>query len=311
MTNLAAFFVASVFTLIAVGAFYFLIKKWSNFHLFIFGKALKFSYAVFLVWVFVLSFFAVINSFKEYWENDRARVINEFQGVELRWSEDELLFRKGKPDYRLAKANRPEQILIYDNLRVELLNNRVSRIRHDCDSDGYSDHYIDLKGVSCYEFVDGLIKKYGEPEITSVSKDKLSRIYNYPAYNVAFGLSKSKIEALVVFDPAHAPKGLDFINLKSQEGSGLDFSDRGELVEDLEAQGNITGYDYAEDLLGADTPLIIDPFKLDHCSPDLSKAERLERLGLKGELRQTRENSYQAGQYSLSFYSDGGLLFCR
>jgi tetratricopeptide (TPR) repeat protein len=49
----------------------------------------------------------------------------------------------------------------------------------------------------------------------------------------------------------------------------------------------------------------------DHCAPNLSKEERLRRLALSGSVRQSGTNSYSVGLKTLSFYSDGGMIFCN
>ena len=48
----------------------------------------------------------------------------------------------------------------------------------------------------------------------------------------------------------------------------------------------------------------------DHCAPNLSKAERLKRLGLKGTVRETGANSYIAGGSYVTFSYYGDLVSC-
>ena len=51
---------------------------------------------------------------------------------------------------------------------------------------------------------------------------------------------------------------------------------------------------------------------LDHCAPNLSKAERLKRLGQHGAIRQNGDGNYSVGYKSLSFFTyDGSLLNCQ
>lgn len=50
----------------------------------------------------------------------------------------------------------------------------------------------------------------------------------------------------------------------------------------------------------------------DHCAPDLSRAERIKRLGQHGAVRETGRNSYAAGVgHQLAYFSDGNLMYCR
>lgn len=54
-----------------------------------------------------------------------------------------------------------------------------------------------------------------------------------------------------------------------------------------------------------------DQGHLDHCAPNISQAERLKRLSMHGELRQTGSGSYSAGYRSVHFFHDGTLLNCQ
>jgi len=50
----------------------------------------------------------------------------------------------------------------------------------------------------------------------------------------------------------------------------------------------------------------------DHCAPNLSKAERLNRLAKHGSLRETGAGGYQAGSHEVMFNPyDGSLTYCR
>ena len=47
-----------------------------------------------------------------------------------------------------------------------------------------------------------------------------------------------------------------------------------------------------------------------HCAPNLSRQERINRLARKGQIRQTSENSYNAGSSAVSFSFAGTLMNC-
>ena len=49
----------------------------------------------------------------------------------------------------------------------------------------------------------------------------------------------------------------------------------------------------------------------DHCAAGLSRAERLRRLALNGKVRETGSNSFSAGNKSVMFSYDGGVLYCN
>lgn len=55
-----------------------------------------------------------------------------------------------------------------------------------------------------------------------------------------------------------------------------------------------------------------DPFnlELDHCAPDIKKAERLRRLALKGAVRETGYQTYSTENYEIVFSADN-VIRCR
>ena len=60
------------------------------------------------------------------------------------------------------------------------------------------------------------------------------------------------------------------------------------------------------------TDVDYDPFnfELDHCAPDIEKAERLRRLALKGAVRETGYQTYSTGNYEIVFTANS-LYSCR
>ena len=60
------------------------------------------------------------------------------------------------------------------------------------------------------------------------------------------------------------------------------------------------------------TDVDYDPFnfELDHCAPDIEKAERLRRLAFKGAVRETGYQTYSTGNYEIVFNSNS-LYSCR
>lgn len=50
---------------------------------------------------------------------------------------------------------------------------------------------------------------------------------------------------------------------------------------------------------------------LDHCAPNISKAERLKRLAQHGTVRETGTGEYSAAGHSVLFFYDGSLLNCQ
>ena len=197
MSNLTAFVLISISSLLAIGSFYFLVRKWSKFHTSIVGKILKVLYALLLLLAIIISLVFAFSSFDDYWQNDRIRVVTEFQGIRLGWSKDEVLFRKGEPE-SVAVTNDNQTWLDYGDTRIVLEKDIVVTIFYNCRQDDYI--FERVGGISCSSDVNSIIEHYGNSTKVVVSEDKFSRIYHYPSYNLAFQLSKGVVEKLAVFD---------------------------------------------------------------------------------------------------------------
>jgi len=357
MSNLVSFALASTFSLLSIWAFYFLIKKWSKFHTTFFGKALKVLCAFMLLIAVTVSLIAAYYSFDSYWEDDRVRVITEFQGVKLGWSKDEVLFRKGEPttlvnsdesemllsngDKELLQLDKDNEFLGYGETGVLLEKGKVVKVIFVCNDDRYEK----VGGISCDNSVDRVTKQYGEPKILVISEDKLTRIYNYPKYNLAFYLSKSNVEALAIFDSTKVPNGFSFrtppptdktstnkplengeswvvetdepasLSKKIDEPQGNYFDKfDADPANETDKYGRVEGFstkniDY--DKLAAENDSI--NIEYDHCAPNLTKSERLRRLALRGTVRETRETGYQTytvRSHEITF-SANDVIICK
>ena len=363
MSNLTSFILALASSFVFIWGFYFLIKKWPKFHTSLFGKVLKVLYAFILLIAITISLTAAYYSFDNYWEDDRLRVVTEFQGVKLGWSKDEVLFRKGEPT-SIDEDNKNQE-LIYGAMTVLLDKNKVIAIQYECNLVKYS--YEKVGGISCNDDIDRIINQYGEAKNTEVSDDKLRRLYNYPKYNLAFALSKSKVDLLTVIDSKNSPKGYTFksypwedyqLTDEQQANSNVENSDiakygwrfieddksnKEKPITDEENAKSQAKYD-AEKADGFDSDAYLakkaaelnssstkhennntkqtpktefglievdyDPFEVDHCAPDIEKAERLRRLALKGVVRETGYQTYTTGNYEIVF-SGNSLYRCR
>ena len=296
MSSLTTCIATSIFSLLLIGGFYYLIIKWTKFHIFRFGKALKLIYALVLFGAITISLFATYYNFNDYWENDIVRVVTEFQGVQLGWPKAEVYFRKGKPQYEEKDSD--AQVLIYDNTIITISNDRVESIYYDCNGKD-SNQWEKVGGVSCFSPVERVLSLYGESKALSVSEDKLNRLYNYPQFNISFELSKSKVDTLRVFDNKKFSHGYHYLPLekpKLEEKSDTE----GKTLEENQPPINET--------IAAVEKSKNEP---DHCAPNISKAERLRRLALRGTVRETGLNTYTTGNYEVVFISGTELFSCK
>lgn len=329
----------------------------------------------------IISLIAAYYSFDSYWEDDRVRVITEFQGVKLGWAKDEVLFRKGEPTF-VDEGNKNQE-LIYGAMTVLLDKNKVIAIQYDCKLEEYSHEKVG--GISCNDDVDRIVNQYGEAKNKVVSDDKLRRLYNYPEYNLAFALSRSKADLLTVIDSKNSPEGYKFKTFTWEKDSLIERNNKPTFTEEENAEfqamydaekklvkpkavGNFDPDAYLAEKRQAkpnnkniDTSDVIwdEPNKttkadgeyvtdekllaelnsdkslsgqkvqedgdlealwaqakpdnatqLDHCAPDLTKTERLQRLALKGTVRETGYQTYSTGNYEIVF-SANSLYRCR
>ena len=283
MSNLTSFILTLASSFVFIWGYYFLIKKWPKFHASLFGKVLKVLYAFILLIAITISLTAAYYSFDNYWEDDRLRVVTEFQGVKLGWSKDEVLFRKGEPTS--IDADNKNQELIYGAMTVLLDKNKVIAIQYECNLEEYIHEKVG--GISCNDDIDRIINQYGEAKNTEVSDDKLRRLYNYPKYNLAFALSKSKVDLLTVTDSKNLPEGYKFKSYpwegytlidEEQAKSNDDYSDiakyGGRVIEDDKSNKEKPNTNEEN----AEYQAMYDAEKTDGFEPDAYLAEKAAKL---------------------------------
>jgi len=282
---------------------YKLIKSWSKVLKSSFGKFLKVSVVV-ISSLFALGLLITAGILiNDIWEN-RLRKYDEFDGIKLGWARDEVTFRKGNST-RTSKHPDGSEMHEYGDLLILYEADKVSGMRM-CPS-----NWIKINGLACNDDLDKLLKILGEPKKISVNNDKTSRLYCYPKYNVCYQVTLGKIDLIAIE--------------KMQDGKTLHFATPEELkeIEVLNAPPKklVPPEDLPNNLkpkAAKKTKNIFDQFdpdeylkeNTDHCAPSLSKAERLKRLALKGNVRETGANTYTAGGGYVSFNYGDSLLQC-
>lgn len=113
----------------------------------------------------------------------------------------------------------------------------------------------------------------------------------------------------------HAVKLLEFMTTVGKSGEPIGLQHQYEEPLDVERYRQFSRMQVGWNLItepAAATEVQIDKPTLDHCAPDLSKAERLKRLAQYGQVRENGTGSYTAGARSVIFFEyDGSLLNCR
>ena len=90
--------------------------------------------------------------------------------------------------------NKNADILHYGELQIFIIKNRASLIQKTCDV------YQSLNGIQCGGSVKDLESKLGKSKLVTCSRDHLRRIYHYPNYQVAYGLTQNSVTEFIVYD---------------------------------------------------------------------------------------------------------------
>lgn len=274
---------------------YKLIKAWSKVLKSSFGKFLKVSVVVISSLFLLGLLITAVILINDIWEN-RLKKQDGFDGIKLGWTRDEVIFRKGNPTETEKRAGNM-QIDKYSGLWVEYLDDKVLGISKFCDAYDYNK----INGLACNDNLDKLLKILGEPKDVAVSNDKTSRLYCYPKYNVCYEVRLASIISRYVGEGAsryyltpEQIKEMEALNAPPKK-----------LVPPEDLPDNL------KPNVAKKKPFNPDEYlkeNTDHCAPNLSRAERLKRLALKGNVRETGLHTYTAGGGFVSFYNSGDSL---
>jgi hypothetical protein len=279
---------------------YKLIKSWSKFLKSAFGKFLKVSIVV-ISSLFILGLLITAGILvNDIWEN-RLKKQDEFGGIKLGWTRDEVLFRKGNPT-DTGKTLKGGQMDLYADMTIFYKADKVDGIRM-CPSS-----WIKINGLTCNDDVDKLLKILGEPKEVGVSNDKISRLYCYTKYNVCYEATLGRINEIAIKDMQDGKPMAYRTPEQQKEFEALNAPPK-KLVPPEDLPDNLKPKVVKKEK----KPFNPDEYlkeNTDHCAPSLSKAERLKRLALKGNVRETGANTYTAGGGYVSFNYSDSLLQC-
>ena len=113
---------------------------------------------------------------------------------EVRFGKDVLEFPKNMSDKEIKEPIVFEDFLQYGELQIFIIKNRASLIQKTCDV------YQSLNGIQCGGSVKDLESKLGKSKLVTCSRDHLRRIYHYPNYQVAYGLTQNSVTEFIVYD---------------------------------------------------------------------------------------------------------------
>lgn len=108
--------------------------------------------------------------------------------------EEEWLSTQEKNEVKNNKSKSFEESLRYDGLQILITENKVSVIQKTCNN-GES-----LNNVECGDNLKDLESKLDKSTLIKCSKDNLRRIYYYPHYQTAYGLTQNSVTEFIIYD---------------------------------------------------------------------------------------------------------------
>jgi hypothetical protein len=229
--------------------------------------------------------------FQAYLENDRVSIQNQLEEVRLGWTKDEVLFRKGNPEY-VTKRDANE-ILKYKNgqLIIYIENGKVEWVTRSCD-----DFFGNVSGISCGDTIERLNQLFDKANNISISSDKLSKIFCFKKYNICYQAELGRINSFIL--------SAGDINFLSPED-----------IKRYDEQNKPAPINVVppEDLHENKKKSSKASASKDPCEPDLSKSERLERMKAFGPLRQSGTDTYESGGHMVMFSSltPDNIVYCQ
>lgn len=137
------------------------------------------------------------------WEG-RPKPQQELWGIRLGENMADVKFSKGAPAKQSAdtwfyepEAGKPDKGLYV----VRFKNGKVRFVMYD----GPRLYAPTIQGISGYSSPDHITAKYGLPSSVSRSKDELTRILSFDAFNVAFTVARNEVTALGIYNASEGP----------------------------------------------------------------------------------------------------------
>lgn len=302
MTPLISLIIVLTISIAIIFGNYKLIKKWSKILKSTLGKIGKISIVTISSLIILILLITAGILINDIWEN-RLRKYDEFEGIKLGWVRDEVIFRIGNPT-EIQKRPNDKQLEIYPNLAIHYQASKVNAIERVCDTNNYNK----INGLACGDNVDKILKILGQPKALDTFTDKISRLYCYANYNVCFEATLGKISSIYIGDMSDGKTPRYFTPEQQKDIEALNTPPK-KLVPPEDLPDNLKPKIVKKEKKSFNPDEYLKE-NTDHCAPNISRDERLKRLSLKGNVRQTGANSYNAGSSYVQFSYTGDLISC-
>jgi hypothetical protein len=141
--------------------------------------------------------------------NDRPMKQEEFAGVKLTFTPDDVKFAKGEP---LLFDGKPDRWIYYSkdsggNITsgyvVRFENQKVKYVMYA--SSPTNIYHPELLGFKIGASIDDVVAKLGPPGNVASSSDGLERVLSFPTYQVFFSFTQAKVKDYGVYNPDFGP----------------------------------------------------------------------------------------------------------
>ncbi len=149
-----------------------------------------------VVIILVISLVSGLAIFVVYKISNTPRKMNEFMGISLKDTKDDILFLKGEPSVieeegRIWIYEEEDFYIAYEEDKIRLI---FSHSR-----------YASILGIKTFLASKKVIRRFGPPSTKSISKNKTSHIYSYKKYNIVLLLEKDRVKWLGIYNPEFGP----------------------------------------------------------------------------------------------------------
>lgn len=136
---------------------------------------------------------------------DQPEKLAEFWNIHLDMSQDEVLFRKGKPSFMVDEGPNAEWLFTFDKgyanyqFEISFKDNKVRYVFYR----GPSYEAPNVGGLDIGNSQEQLIKAFGQPSSISNSNDSLRRFVHFSKYNLFAGLEMNQVIGFGIYNPAY------------------------------------------------------------------------------------------------------------
>ncbi len=165
-------------------------------------SSLKPKIIVYISAIVVIGVFTLVGY--EWWGN-RAKIERTFWEICLTDTQDDVLFKKGKPtetnNGRWHYAQEPQ---VDSSYGVFFKDKKIKFIAFGALQ---PNSLVSIQGIHVGDSSEAVERQFGKCSQVVSSADKLRRLYLYQKYNVFFALEQNKVQTLGIFNPdLGAPK---------------------------------------------------------------------------------------------------------